>query len=84
MIDELINPKLDWRALLDAHIRSAFKANYTMTKLSRKSLAVRYQETRRLRAIEGRRGPPLAQSRSLAVRRQTPILPTRGDAMTID
>lgn len=42
MIDELINPKLDWRALLDAHIRSSVKDDYTFQRLSRKTSALRF------------------------------------------
>lgn len=84
MVDELISPKLDWRTLLDAHIRSAFKADYTMQKLSRKSLALYYNEQRRLRALEsGEWHPELERNRSL-IRAATPLLPSRGDAQKID
>jgi predicted metal-dependent peptidase len=37
MIDELINPKLDWRALLDAHIRSSQRDDFSFRRPSRKS-----------------------------------------------
>ena len=37
MIDELTNPKLDWRTLLDAQIRSAVKDDYTFRRLSSKT-----------------------------------------------
>jgi len=37
MIEDLIEPKLDWRSLLDAHIRSCVKDDYTMQRLSRRS-----------------------------------------------
>lgn len=42
MIEDLINPKLDWRTLLDAHIRSSVKDDYTFQRLSRKTSALRY------------------------------------------
>lgn len=42
MIDELIEPKMDWRALLDAHIRSARKADFTFARPSRKTQALRH------------------------------------------
>lgn len=42
MIDELINPKLDWRTLLDAHIRSSVKDDYAMHRLSRRTLSLRH------------------------------------------
>ena len=42
MIDDLINPKLDWRALLDAHIRSSVKDDYTFQRPSRVSAALRF------------------------------------------
>lgn len=44
MIDELINPKLDWRTLLDAHIRSTVKDDYTFQHLSRRTMAMRAAE----------------------------------------
>jgi predicted metal-dependent peptidase len=37
MIDELVNPRMDWRTLLDAHIRSAVKDDYTFQRLSRRT-----------------------------------------------
>jgi predicted metal-dependent peptidase len=37
LIHDLIEPKMDWRALLDAHIRSAVKDDYTFQRLSRRS-----------------------------------------------
>jgi predicted metal-dependent peptidase len=37
MIAELIEPKMDWRALLDAHIRSSIKDDYTFRRMSRRS-----------------------------------------------
>lgn len=37
MIHDLIEPKMDWRTLLDAHIRSAVKDDYTFQRLSRRS-----------------------------------------------
>jgi len=37
MIDSLLEPKLDWRSLLDAHIRSAMKDDYTFQRLSRRA-----------------------------------------------
>ncbi|RYD61786.1 MAG: hypothetical protein EOP83_16220, partial [Verrucomicrobiaceae bacterium] len=42
MIEDLINPKLDWRTLLDAHIRSSVKDDYTFQRLSRKTSALRF------------------------------------------
>lgn len=42
MIEDLVNPKLDWRTLLDAHIRSSVKDDYTFQRLSRKTSALRY------------------------------------------
>jgi predicted metal-dependent peptidase len=37
MIQDLLEPKLDWRALLDAHIRSSNKDDYTYQRISRRS-----------------------------------------------
>ena len=37
MIAELIQPKMDWRALLDAHIRSSIKDDFTFQRMSRRS-----------------------------------------------
>lgn len=37
MIDQLTRPKLDWRSLLDSHLRSAIKDDYTFSRLSRRS-----------------------------------------------
>jgi predicted metal-dependent peptidase len=37
MIANLIEPKLDWRTLLDAHIRSQMKDDYTFQRLSRRT-----------------------------------------------
>lgn len=37
LIEELIEPKMDWRALLDAHIRSSLKDDYTFQRISRRS-----------------------------------------------
>jgi predicted metal-dependent peptidase len=37
LISELVEPKLDWRSMLDAHIRSAVKDDYTFQRLSRRT-----------------------------------------------
>jgi predicted metal-dependent peptidase len=37
MIQELIEPMMDWRSLLDAHIRSSVKDDYTFSRISRRS-----------------------------------------------
>lgn len=37
LIDDMCQPKLDWRTLLDAHIRSAFKDDYTFQRISKRS-----------------------------------------------
>ncbi len=37
MIDELTSPKMDWRSLLDSHIKSSQKDDYTFTKINRRS-----------------------------------------------
>ncbi len=37
LIGDLIEPKMDWRSLLDAHVRSAVKADYTYSRLSRRT-----------------------------------------------
>jgi predicted metal-dependent peptidase len=37
MIDALTQPKLDWRAMLDAHIRSSKRDDYTFQRPSRRS-----------------------------------------------
>lgn len=42
MIEDLINPKLDWRTLLDAHIRSSVKDDYTFQRQSRLTAALRH------------------------------------------
>lgn len=36
MIGDLIDPKMDWRALLDSHIRSSMKDDYTFQRLSKR------------------------------------------------
>lgn len=37
MIDSLIQPKLDWRSLLDAHVRSSVKDDYTFQRIARRT-----------------------------------------------
>ena len=37
MIEELTSPKMDWRTLLDSHIKSSVKDDYTFTKVNRRS-----------------------------------------------
>jgi len=37
MIQELIAPKMDWRSLLDAHIRSSIKDDYTYRRIGRRT-----------------------------------------------
>ena len=37
MINQLIEPKLDWRSLLDAYIRSSVKDDYSFQNISRRS-----------------------------------------------
>jgi len=37
LIANLVEPKLDWRTLLDAHIRSQMKDDYTFQRLSRRT-----------------------------------------------
>ncbi len=37
LIDDLVDPKMDWRALLDAHIRSSVKDDYSWMRLGRRS-----------------------------------------------
>ena len=37
MIAELVEPKMDWRTMLDAHIRSQVKGDYTFQRLSRRT-----------------------------------------------
>jgi predicted metal-dependent peptidase len=37
MIQTLVTPKMDWRALLDSHIRSSVRDDYTYQRLSRRS-----------------------------------------------
>jgi predicted metal-dependent peptidase len=37
-LQDLIEPKMDWRALLDSHIRSALKDDFTFKRLSRRDL----------------------------------------------
>lgn len=37
MIDEFTDPKMDWRELLEMHLKSAIKDDYDFTKLSRRS-----------------------------------------------
>ncbi len=39
MISELNDPKMDWRAMLDCHLRSAQKDNFTFMKLSRRQVS---------------------------------------------
>ncbi len=41
MIQELTEPKLDWRTLLDAHVRSAMKDDYTYQRLSRRTWGIK-------------------------------------------
>jgi predicted metal-dependent peptidase len=40
MIDELLTPKMDWRSLLDAHIRSSIKDDYTFSRISRRTWSI--------------------------------------------
>jgi predicted metal-dependent peptidase len=40
VVDELINPKLDWRSMLDAHIRSSIRDDFTFQRISRKSYSI--------------------------------------------
>lgn len=42
IIDQLIEPQMDWRSLLDAHIRSAVKGDYTFARPARKTVSIRY------------------------------------------
>lgn len=42
LLKELTEPKLDWRTLLDAHIRSAVKDDYTHQRIGRKTWGSRY------------------------------------------
>jgi predicted metal-dependent peptidase len=42
MIEQLIEPQLDWRSLLDAHIRSSVKGDYTFSRVARKTSAIRF------------------------------------------
>lgn len=37
LISDLTQPKMDWRALLDAHIRSSIKDDYSFTRISNRS-----------------------------------------------
>ena len=37
MLAELTEPKLDWRSMLDAHVRSALKDDYTFGRISRRT-----------------------------------------------
>jgi predicted metal-dependent peptidase len=37
MLNELTQPKLDWRTLLDAHFRSALKDDYTFQRIGRRT-----------------------------------------------
>lgn len=37
-LGDLIEPKMDWRSLLDSHIRSALKDDFTFNRLSRRDL----------------------------------------------
>jgi hypothetical protein len=38
-LQDLIEPKMDWRALLDSHLRSAQKDDYTFNRMSRRDWA---------------------------------------------
>ena len=40
MLADLVEPKLDWRTMLDAHIRSQMKDDYTFQKISRRTCTV--------------------------------------------
>lgn len=37
LIDDLLEPKMDWRTLLDAHIRSSLKDDYTFQRIGRRT-----------------------------------------------
>jgi predicted metal-dependent peptidase len=39
LIEEFTQPKMDWRTLLDSHIKSTIKDDFTFQKISRRSLA---------------------------------------------
>jgi Uncharacterized protein conserved in bacteria len=42
LIGDLVEPKLDWRSLLDTHIRSAVKDDYAYDRISRRTVSLRY------------------------------------------
>ena len=48
MIEELTEPKMDWRELLEMHIKSAVKDDYTFTRISRRAWGIGAQVGRRL------------------------------------
>jgi predicted metal-dependent peptidase len=68
MIEDLINPKLDWRTLLDTHIRSSVKDDYAMHRLSKRS-----QTLRRMYKTDSRFGGMRA-----------PLLPAQDNVDTVD
>lgn len=35
MVNDLLEPKMDWRTMIDCHVRSQLKNDYTLTRLSR-------------------------------------------------
>ena len=37
LIDDLLEPKMDWRTLLDAHIRSSLRDDYTFQRIGRRT-----------------------------------------------
>ena len=39
LIEEFTQPKMDWRTLLDSHLKSTIKDDFTFQKISRRSLA---------------------------------------------
>lgn len=48
MIEELTEPKMDWRELLEMHIKSAQKDDYTFRRVSKRSWGVSQQLGRKL------------------------------------
>jgi predicted metal-dependent peptidase len=79
MIDELIEPQLDWRSMLDAHIRSSVKGDYTFSRVSRKTSAIRYATD--YSTFEDAEGDdPFASFRSIGA----PMLPSQDFDLTID
>lgn len=84
MIEDLINPKLDWRTLLDAHIRSSVKDDYTFQRLSRKTSALRYAAGEEVARADSQEADEHFDGEFNTAALTVPMLPTQDYMNTVD